>query len=390
MVKSAAGSREGKKDQFAIRSGVAKEYSGERYSRQQDQRERWLAEHQHNEAVEKAIAAVSRFSYDPEDYVPFLVKEPFREPPRKEFQYLLPERILATEQKFRRPILKQWGMMAAVIVGVALFPHWISLVIGGTLLGGIGYLQYNTLQDRQRILARTEENTRQEIEELSRQQEAEIEELRKQHEQAEEERIDFYVRLMNADESVVILVLDEFLAELPLPFPLDLDVNLHRRVFQLKAWLPAKTIIPSERSSLAESGKIQYEKKDSLEINRQYAELCAAILMQAVSVVFSKLPMVDRVYASGIHKGSKHDECLISLQMDRSQMEKVQRASTALLAVQTVSGVYECDEFLKLMPVEPILPEGWGVLDPREIRGLRIQISRRAIPGLRNKILENN
>lgn len=161
MVKSAAGSREGKKDQFAIRSGVAKEYSGERYSRQQDQRERWLAEHQHNEAVEKAIAAVSRFSYDPEDYVPFLVKEPFREPPRKEFQYLLPERILATEQKFRRPILKQWGMMAAVIVGVALFPHWISLVIGGTLLGGIGYLQYNTLQDRQRILARTEENTRQ-------------------------------------------------------------------------------------------------------------------------------------------------------------------------------------------------------------------------------------
>ena len=100
--------------------------------------------------------------------------------------------------------------------------------------------------------------------------------------------------------------------------------------------------------------------------------------------------MVDRVYASGIHKGSKHDECLISLQMDRSQMEKVQRASTALLAVQTVSGVYECDEFLKLMPVEMISPEGWETIDPREIRGLRVQISRRAIPGLRNKILENN
>lgn len=390
MVKSGVGSGEGKKEQFAIRSGVAKEYGGERYSRQQDQRERWLAEHQHNESVENALAAVSRFSYDPEDYVPFLVKEPFRDPPRKEFQYLLPERILATEQKFRRPILRQWGLMVAVIVGVALFPHWISLIAGGALLGGLGFLHHKTLQDRKRILSRLEETTRQEIEELSRKQEEEIEELRKQHDQDEEERIDFYVRLMNADESVVILVVDEFLSELPLPFPLDIDVSLHGRVFQLKIWLPSKAIIPAERSSLLESGKLQYDKKESVEINRQYGELCAALLMQAVSTLFSKIPSVDRIYASGVHKGSKQDECLISMQMDRSQMERVQRASTALLAIQTVSGVYECDEFLKLMPVEPILPEGWEELEPREIRCVRIQISKRAIPGLRNKISENN
>ena len=115
-------SGEGKKEQYSLRSGLVKEYASERYYRQNAQLQRWQAEHQQHEAVEKALADVSKFSYEPENYVRFLVKEPFREPPRQEFQSLLPERLLAAERRYRQPILVRWGLMVALILCVAVFP----------------------------------------------------------------------------------------------------------------------------------------------------------------------------------------------------------------------------------------------------------------------------
>ena len=106
MVKNAS-SGSSSKEQFTIHSGVAKEYGNDRYYRQNEQRDRWLAEHKHNEMIEKSLAHVSKFSYDPVDYVRFLVKEPFKEPPRQEFQALLPERLMAAEKRYRRPIMQQ-------------------------------------------------------------------------------------------------------------------------------------------------------------------------------------------------------------------------------------------------------------------------------------------
>lgn len=379
-----------KKEQFTLHSGVAKEYAGERYFRQSDQQERWRTEHQHNEFIEKALAYVSKFSYDPEDYIRFLVKEPFREPVRKEFQMLLPERILATERKYRLPILKQWAVMVALILSVAVFPSLITFILVGAVLVGVGFLHYKTLRERKWVLSKLERDTRAEIDNLILHQEASIDEQRRRHEQAEETRIDYYVRLMNGDESVVILVLDEFLTQLPLPFPMDIDVSLNRRVFLIQAWLPPKVIIPAERSSLTESGKIHYEKKDSIEINKQYAELSAAILVQICSTLLSRIPAVDQVYACGISKDDRQDECLMGMKLNRSQLEKVEHSSTALVALQGLSAVYECDEFLKLMPVKPMEPEGWDDLDPKMIRKLRIKISKWATPGMRNKIVENN
>ena len=73
------------KQQYTLRSGLIKEYSGDRYNRQNEQRDRWLAEHQHHEAKEKVLGDISKFSYDPEDYVRLLVKEPFVEPSRAGF-----------------------------------------------------------------------------------------------------------------------------------------------------------------------------------------------------------------------------------------------------------------------------------------------------------------
>ena len=389
MVKN-AGSGSSSKEQFTIRSGVAKEYSGDRYYRQNEQRDRWLAEHKHNELVEKSLASVSKFSYDPVDYVRFLVKEPFKEPPRQEFQSLLPERLMAAEKRYRQPIMQQWGFMAALILCAAIFPYLVTFVLVAVLLTAVGFLQYKTFQDRTRVLTKIERDTRLEIETKRKAQEEAIEEQRRLHEAAEEDRVSFYVRLMNGDEPAVILTLDQFMPQISLPFPLDLDIDLYGRIFVIRVWLPPKALVPSERSSLTEAGRIQYEKKESLEINKQYAELCAGLMMQVACTLFSRIPTVDRVYVHGMSKEGRQDDCLMTMQLDRSRLEKVQRASTALLALQGLSAVYECDEFLKLMPVQPLQPEEWADLDRKSIRNLRVKIFKWAVPGMRNKIVEDN
>lgn len=378
------------KEKFTVHSGLVKEYSEDRYHRQNDQRARWMAEHQHHEAMEKALADVSRFDYEPENYLRNLVKEPFREPMRSDFQSLLPERLMEAEQRYRRPILIQWALMVALILCVAFFPYLITVVLVVVLLSVVGFLHYKTLRERKTVLADTERDTRLEIETKLQQQDEELAENRRIHDEAEEERLEFYIRLMNGDESAIITTLDDYLPETNVPFPMDVDVDLYGGVLLVRAWLPPKALLPTERTSLAESGKIQYAKKSPLELNKQYAELCAAILMQIASELFSKIPTLEGAYIWGMHKEEEVDECVMSMWVDRSHLARVANSATALAALQGLSAVYECDEQLKLLPVDPMEPEEWAEVDEKDIRTLRIKIYKWLLPGMRNKIVEDN
>ena len=383
-------SGEAKKEQYSLRSGLVKEYASERYYRQNVQMQRWLSEHQQHEALEKVLADVSKFSYDPEDYVRFLVKEPFREPPRIEFKSLLPERLLAAERRYRQPIMIRWGLMVALILCVAFFPYLITIVLASVLLATVGYLQYKLIRERQYILAKIERDTRTEIENKTREQEEAIALHRKLHDEAEEERIEFYVRLLNGEMSAVVMTIDEFLPKLPLPFPLDVNMDLFSNVILMKVWFPSKAIVPAERTSLTESGKIQYDKKESPEINKQYAELCAATLMQVGALLFGRIPTLTKIYCNGMSRDGDKKECLIALKMERAQLERVANSSTALVALQGLGAVYVCDEYLKLLPVEPISPEEWVDVEIKQIRNLQVKIYQWVVPGTRNIISGNN
>ena len=389
MSKSVS-SGEAKKEQYALRSGLVKEYASERYYRQNVQMQRWLSEHQQQEAVEKALADVSKFSYDPEDYVRFLVKEPFREPPRLEFRSLLPERLLAAERRYRQPIMIRWGFMVAAILCVAFFPYLITIILALVLLAAVGYLQYKLIRERQYVLAKIERDTRLEIETKTREQEEAIALQRKLHDEAEEERIEFYVRLLNGEMSAVVMTIDEFLPKLALPFPLDVNMDLFGNVILVRVWFPSKAIIPAERTSLAESGKIQYEKKESPEINKQYAELCAATLMQVGTLLFGRIPTLGKLYCNGMSREGDKKECLMALKVERAQLERVAHSSTALVALQGLGAVYVCDEYLKLLPVDPISPEEWVELEIKQIRNLQVKIYQWVVPGMRNIISGNN
>jgi len=363
-----------KKNQFSVRSGLVKEYAEDRYHRQNDQRDRWLAEHVHHEAAEKALADVGKFCYESEDYVKYLVKEPFVEPPREDFSHLLPERMLAAEKKYRRPINIRWILMGILIVSVAIFPSWVTLAIAAAMLVILGFGQYKTLKERQMVLKKTEEHTRQEIETKTRAQEAAISEKRNAHEQEEAERIEFYVRLLNGAQSALIVVLDAAIPKIKLPFPMDVDMDIYGGIILVKAWFPLKSIIPNERTALTENGRILYKKKESTEINKQYVELCAAILMQIITTLCAKIPNVEKIYVRGMTKEGERDECLIALQLHRLLAEKVANAPNALVALKGLSAEYSCDEFLKMLPVKaPKIPE-WEGIEQQEISNLHVKI----------------
>jgi len=362
------------KKPYSVRSGVVKEYAEDRYYRQNEQRDRWLLEHQHHEAIEKALSDVSKFTYEPEDYVSYLVKEPFIEPPRSDFSRFLPERMLEAEKRFRRPITLRWIFMAALIVSLAILPSLATLAVVVVVLAVIGFGQFKIIQERQRVLERTEGQTRQEIDLKTREQEEAIAAKRRAHEQAETERVEFYVRLLNGEESAMIVVLDRVFPRISLPFPMDVDIDIFGGSLLIRAWLPEKSVIPHERTSLTDAGRIQYEKKESTEINKQYAELCAAILMQISTNLYAKLPNVEKVYVWGMIKESDRDACIISLQLSRLLIEKVANASTALVALKGLSGVYSCDEFLKMMPVEVSAPPEFAGVEQRKIRSLHVKL----------------
>lgn len=373
--KSSSG--EPKKQNYSLRSNLVKEYAEDRFHRQNEQRDRWLAEHQHQEAVEKALRDVSKFSYDPEDYVRLLVKEPFVEPPRIDFSGLLPERMREAERRYRKPINVRWAVMAALILSILLFPSLLTMAVVMVLLAVTGFAQFKVLQERQRLLAATESNTRREIEQKTRAQEDVIAARRQEHEAAEEERVSFYIQLLNGDESTMINVMDDTFAKIRMPFPMDIDIDLHDGIILIRAWLPPKAVIPHERTALLpETGRIQYEKKESTEINKQYAELCAAVLMQIGTLLYAKVPNLEKTYIWGISKEGEQDACLMSVQLTRQAVIKVANASTALVAIQNLGGIYSCDEFLKLMPVEAPYPQEWEAVEQRQLRSLHVKLHR--------------
>lgn len=375
MSPKATPNGDSKKSAYTVRSGLVKEYVEGRHNKQLEQRERWLAEHLHCEAIEKNLRDVGRFTYEPVDYVRQLVKEPFKEPPRTDFSQTLPERMTSAERKFRRPVNVHWALMALTIVGFAVFPSPGTLIVCSVLLLIVGLSQFRTLQERQNVLTRTEKTTRVEIEALLRAEEAVIEEHKRQHEQQEDERIEYHVRLLNGDTGAMVLKLDESLPLLRFPFPLNITVDIFDRILSVRVWLPSKSVIPLERTMLNETGRIEYTKKDSLEINKQFAELSAAVLMQLIMTAFSVLPNIYKGYFKGLSvTADGREECLIAVTTDRHAVERAARANTALAAVQALAGKYVCDEFLKLMPVKADRPSEWAEVSEKDLRNLHIKL----------------
>lgn len=349
-------------------------YVEENYFRHVDQMERWRQEFEHYQAVEKKLAEVSKLTFEPVDYTPFLVHVPWKDQPIPNFDYMLEEARLATESRFFIPIAVRVVLFILFIFLLILSSKAYVLWITGTLASVTAASLYLAFNERRNTIESVITKTKAEIEYRTELAIQENEQARHEHELKEEQRIGFINDLLKSEVSAIMLRLDDVLSKMDLPFPLDIDIDIFENVPLIRVWLPQKTIIPGQTCSLLPSGRLSFEEKETSKINKQYLELCAAIIIRIVAKIYENIPGFTNGYALGLKKESLQNECFFSIEINREKLELACQAQTGLTALQKLGANFENDTALNLRPIDPIVPDGWKDVPPQMVRTLNVKI----------------
>ncbi|MDD4600870.1 hypothetical protein SDC9_27523 [bioreactor metagenome] len=356
------------------KTGDIKVYVEENYFRHVDQMERWRQEYEHHQAVEKKLASVSTLTFELFDYDPLLVRIPWKERPTPNFDYLLEEARLTAESKFFIPIAVRIVALIVMLFILFISSKVYALWISGTLAFTIGVSLYVALNDRRFTIESVLTKTRAEVEERQELEKQKNEQARHEHETQEEARIEFVSKLLEGDISAIMLRLDNVLEKMELSFPLEIDIDVYENTPLIKVWLPPKTIIPTQKSTLLPSGRLAYEEKEQRTINKQYIELCAAVLTRVAAKVYENIPSFGCGYVWGMGKGYLKSECLVSIVTDSEKVALACQAPTGLAALQKMDAKFEPDGMLALQPMETVNPEGWADIPPQLIHGIHVKI----------------
>lgn len=352
----------------------SREHMQVRYYNRLEKIERWRKEFQHNKEVEEALAAVSRLDFSPQDYTAALERVPFKEPSIPSFDYLRDESRVATEKKYSTAIMSKIGILALLAISLFVVPDIIVFAVAGGLAALVSVWLYFTIQDRSKALIQALAEA---DEEIGRRTQLEIElikEARVQHDQDEDERISAIERLLAGEPDAIVLRLYETLSQIGFPFTVDIDIDMYSNIPLIKIWLPAKSIIPGQICSLAPSGRINYEDKEVRQINKQYMELCSAVILRLIAFIYENIPAFDRGYANGMVRDTMEDSCVLSLSFDRQTIIDACRASTALAALQMTQVTFNSDHNLSFMPVEAIYPAEWEGVEQQMLRSAKFKV----------------
>lgn len=343
-----------------------------------DQVERWKQEYDQWRNTEKKLAAVSELSYQPVDYDALLVRVLWQEPEIPNYDYLLDDVKMAVEKKYFLPIAIRIGLLALLFIILLIGIIGLSatiVLITGTAGGAIGVSLYFVKMEKQDELIKSLNDTQAEIERRYTEAKMLADEARKQHETSENERISAVERLMQGELPAIVLRLDTVLPKLGLPFPVEVTIDLFCNVPLIKVWLPSKTVIPSQTCELIPSGRLKYEDKDLRNINKQYLELCAAVMLQIMSETYANIPVFDRGYICGMSReGGTYSDCLINIALDRNTLIEVCKSTNGLAAIQAANAQFEYDTNLSLKAIEEIKPPEWGDIEPHAVRSIHLKI----------------
>lgn len=349
-------------------------YVDETYFRHVDQMERWRQEYEHWQSVEAKIAAVSKFAFDEVDYLSMLERVPFPERPLTDFSYLVDEARIATESKFFMPIAYHLGVMLFLLGILLLVGNVIALWVSGTGVITLLASLYLAIDKRQRTIQKAVDEAQATAQRREEQEKQLIAEQRQKHEEAEANRIKDVERLMAGERASIFVKLDSVLTKIGFPFPLNVDIDVYNNIYRVQVWLPPKTIIPKQTCTLQNSGRPNHSDKETRTINKQYLELCCAIMMQIITVVYAHIPTFDEVYFNGMSKEKVDIECLLAIKTTREAVTTAANAANGIAAIQALQGRFECDTALELLSVEAILPTEWGNVEPQFIRNLRVKL----------------
>jgi hypothetical protein len=357
-----------------LREGEDRVHVKDGYFRHVDQIERWRQEYEHQQAVENNLAELSKIRYERFDYESLLVRVPWEERPVRDYNYLLEEARLAAEKKFFYPVSIRIGGLLLLIITLFVASNLIVLWTAGTVGIAVLVSLYVISKERDQTIGRTLLETLAVIEQRVETERRMNEEARRKHEEEEDKKITAIQCLLAGEVSAIFSRLDVALPNLGLSFLLDIDITIYNQIPLVQIWLPPKTIIPGQLCTVMPSGRVSYQDKEARSINKQYLELCAALVMQIMATIYANIPTVDRSYVQAISKDGVHDDCVIAISLDRQTLEIACDAANGLAAIQQAKAQFEVNTVLKLQPIEVERPTEWGEVEQQFLRSLHIKL----------------
>lgn len=356
------------------KSGDIQVYVEENHYRHVDQMERWRQEYEYYQAVEDKLSSLSKFAFKPFNYEPLLVRDNWKDRPIPNFEHLIEENRLTAESKFFVPIALRIIALVVMMFILLISNKALVLWIASTVAVAVGASLYMTINYRRRSVEAVIANTKAEIEQLIDIEKQKNEQARYEHEAKEDQRIEYITKLLNNDMSAIVLRLDNEMGKLDLPFPLEVDIDIYKNTPLLKVWLPPKTIIPTQATNLLASGRLAYEEKETRAINKQYLELCSAILVRVAAKIYENIPGFDNGCVYGLRRENLQIVCFFEARVDREKVIDACQASNGLAAIHRLEAKFETNPILELMPFEPIVLAEWEEVPPQLIRSLHVKI----------------
>lgn len=355
--------------------GEAKAVSEHNF-RHVDQIERWKQEYVRYTTAEEKLASLSKLSYDPVDYALMLVPAPWVERQAPDFNYLIEEARIVAESKFFTPIAYRFAGFIVSIVMLMLSTSsaflWISGVLTMVLLASL----FVAIQQRYTGIEAAVGNARAEAQTRTEQMRQMIAEEKRRHEEAETERISVVEKLMAGDIAAIFTRLDHVLSGLSFPVPVEVTVNIYAEIPLIKIVLPPKSIIPLQSCAMLPSGRLKHTDKEARAVNKQYVELCAAVMMQIMSVLYANIPSFDRAYVWGLTKNATERDCVFELTLSREELAKACLAETGIAAVRQLQSRFETDTALNLKILEADPPPEWEGAPQQLVRSMHINLAK--------------
>ncbi|MDF2570069.1 MAG: hypothetical protein K0R55_1673 [Sporomusa sp.] len=345
-----------------------------RYFKGEEQFERWRKEFVQHQDYELKLATVSKLSYEPADYQVLLVREEFAELKLTDYSHLIGQAKTKAEAEYFYPIAARIAAIAFLLGALVILFSPVVLLITAALGVAATVSLYFTNKDREDAITRAEQDAEEEGFRRNEEERVEYEETKKRHEEQENTRITFIEKLLAGEASAVRSRLDEALNQLKLPIVVEVDIDFHVDIPLIRVWLPPKSVIPRQTCEMLSSGRIQYQDKDIRVYNKQYFELCAAIMLQIVSKVLANIPSFQEAYTAGIVNSEFSDECVIAAKISREKIDTINRVSNAIAGMQAFDAVYECDTSLVLYPVDLLRPPEWEDVEQQMLKSLRVRI----------------
>ncbi len=374
-VKGRAANMKKKTDGKVVAGGrhdKGKIYVDELYFRHVDQVERWRQEYEHHQLLENKLAKFSIFNYEEVDYAPQLVRTIFKERPIPDFSYMVEEARVKAQSKFLMPLMIHLVALVILVIILIVSNNTILLWGSGASVVIVLILLALMVEGRNTYINKVVGEKQQEVTARIAYEEKKIMEEKKKHDDNEEERIHLIEQLLSGEAPAILAKIERVLLGIAFPFYLSVDIELYNDIPAVKIWLPPKSLIPIQICTLTSAGRLNFEDKSIRVINRQYLELCAALVIKIMSTIYSHIPTFNTGYVYAMSKEGLNVECLIAAKLDRQTLVGVCEAENGLTAIQRAQAKFECDTSLMLLPVGCSQPEEWGDVEQKSISYIRI------------------